>query len=167
MARTVAATLAVEIEQATSASDEVRAVIAELDEELAEHYDEVQRHGLSLDALFQPHVRFFVARSGGAAVGCGGIALFADFAEVKRMYVRPDARGKGVADVIIAKLTVEVLDAGLSILRLETGTHQVAALRFYRRCGFQACDAFEPYASMPTEAIAQSVFMEKQLTRDR
>jgi hypothetical protein len=43
-----------------------------------------QRHGLSIEQLFEPHVRFFVARLDGLAVGCGGVAFFNDYAEVKR-----------------------------------------------------------------------------------
>ena len=85
------------IEQVSGATDEVRALIAELDETLSAEYPPEQRHGLALDAIFQPHLRFFLARLDGEAVGCGGVALFADFAEVKRMYVRDPARGKGVA----------------------------------------------------------------------
>ncbi|MGH6726522.1 MAG: GNAT family N-acetyltransferase, partial [Pseudolabrys sp.] len=108
-------------------------------------------------------IRFFVARSEGSPVGCGGVALFGDFAEVKRMYVRPQARGRGVAEAILARLTAEASSAGLIILRLETGTRQNAAIRFYRRCGFAPCAIFEPYASMPPQAVATSVFLEKRL----
>jgi putative acetyltransferase len=138
-------------------------LIGELDRELARHYPPEQRHGLNLDAIFQPHIRFFVARLDGLAAGCGGVALFADFAEVKRMYVREAARGQGVADAILRQLTEAVLDAGLPLLRLETGTEQGAALRFYRRSGFRPCEAFEPYASMPAGAVVTSVFMEMPL----
>jgi putative acetyltransferase len=79
------------------------------------------------------------------------------------MYVRPQARGQGVADAILARLTQEARDAGLDILRLETGTEQAAAMRFYTRSGFAVCAAFEPYAAMPAHAIATSVFLEKHL----
>jgi putative acetyltransferase len=122
---------------------------------------------LALEALFQPHIRFFIARAKGEAVGCGGVALFADFGELKRMYVSPPARGQGVADAIINRLTEEALTAGLSVLRLETGTQQHAAMRFYSRCGFAPCAAFEPYASMPAAAIVTSVFLEKPIGRAR
>jgi len=118
---------------------------------------------LALEALFQPHIRFFIARRDGKAVGCGGVALFADFAELKRMYVRDDARGQGIADAIVNRLTEEAVAAGLSLLRLETGTQQHAAIRFYRRCGFAPCAAFEPYASMPANAIVTSVFLDKRI----
>ena len=119
--------------------------------------------GLALEAIFQPHIRFFLARLRGAAVGCGGVALFSDFAEVKRMYVRDAARGRGVADAILARIEQEVRDAGISTLRLETGVHQEAAMRFYARAGFRRCQAFGDYTVMPPHAIATSVFLEKQL----
>lgn len=153
-----------EIERALAANEEIRALVQELDAELSANYPPEQRHGLGLDAIFKPHIRFFVARVNGKPMGCGGVALFADFAEVKRMYVRPEARGNGVADAIMAQLAAETLGAGLKVLRLETGTEQIAAMRFYERSGFRACGPFEPYSSMTQDAIAASVFMEKPLS---
>jgi putative acetyltransferase len=153
----------IRVEPATSPTAAVRALIGELDAELSRHYALEQRHGLVLDAIFQPHIRFFIAWLDGSAVGCGGVALFADFAEVKRMYVREEARGRGVADAILARLAAEASDAGLALLRLETGTEQKAAIGFYRRAGFAPCAAFAPYSAMPAANIATSVFMEKEL----
>jgi putative acetyltransferase len=154
----------IRIELASGPTDEVRLLIGELDAELLQHYPPEQRHGLKLDALFQPHIRFFTAELNGQPAGCGGIALFADFAELKRMYVRPAARGRGVADAILERLMAEAEAAGLSVVRLETGTVQAAAIRFYRRAGFEPCAAFEPYKSMPPGNIATSVFMERRIT---
>jgi len=71
----------------------VHALIGELDQILSVEYAPEQRHGLALDAIFRPNIRFFLACLNGVAVGCGGVALFADFAEVKRMYVGRVARG--------------------------------------------------------------------------
>ena len=164
MAERIPAQPPVEIVRVPTATAEVRALIGELDQELSKDYSPEQRHGLALDALFQPHIRFFVARVKGSAVGCGGVAFFADFAEIKRMYVRDGSRGQGVADAIVARLAAEALDAGLTLLRLETGMHSAAAIRFYRRCGFEPCPVFEPYASMPPAAIITSVFLEKRLS---
>jgi putative acetyltransferase len=152
-----------QIEAALTATDEVRVLIGELEAVLAAEYPPEQRHGLSLDAIFQPHVRFFLARLRGVAVGCGGVALFPDYAEVKRMYVRDSARGQGVADAILARLEAEARGAGLSELRLETGVRQVAAMRFYARAGFRECPAFGDYRSMAPQAIATSVFFEKRI----
>lgn len=152
------------IEYVTAATDEIRSLIGELDRELSVEYPPEQRHGLTLDAIFQPHIRFFMARLDGAPIGCGGIALYSGFAEVKRMYVRNAARGQGAADAILRTLERAAMDEGRSILRLETGTRQFRALSFYQRSGFTPCDAFEPYASMPIGKIATSLFMEKPLS---
>ena len=154
----------VRIEAATAATDEVRSLVDELETLLSLEYPPEQRHGLSLDAIFQPQMKFFVARLRGGAVGCGGVALFPDFAEVKRMYVRDAARGKGVADAILARIEQEVRDAGLSILRLETGERQLAAMRFYARTGFRRCRAFGAYRLMSPQSIATSVFFEKRIS---
>jgi putative acetyltransferase len=155
---------AIDIERITTATDDVRLLIGELDQVLAAEYLPEQRHGLALQALFQPHIRFFLARLNGAAVGCGGMALFDDFAEVKRMYVRETVRGRGVAQALLTRIETEARIAGFADLRLETGDRQAAALRFYARAGFRPCAAFGDYAAMRPEAIATSIFMEKRLT---
>ena len=155
----------VQIEPALAATDEVRSLVGELEAVLSAEYSPEQRHGLTLDAIFQPHVRFFLARLRGAAVGCGGVYLFPDFAEVKRMYVRHTARGQGVADAILARIEAEVRRAGISMLRLETGDRQIAAMRLYVRMGFRSS------ASAPSpddaQSIASSVFFEKRITHSR
>lgn len=151
------------IELMTAATDEVRPLIGELEAILSAGYTPEQRHGLPLDKIFQPHIRFFVARFDGEAVGCGGVALFDDFAEVKRMYVREAARGRGVADALMEQLEKEAGAAGLHALRLETGDVLVAATKFYTRAGFSMCDAYGEYAAMEPHRIVRSIFMEKRL----
>ena len=148
----------------TSPTDEVRALVAKLDAELSGLYEPEQRHGIALHTIFQPHIRFFVARMEGQAVGCGGVALFSRFAEIKRMYVRRSARGRGIADAILDRLCEVARSEGRTTVRLETGVNSQAAIRCYARNGFTPCGAFEPYASMPPASIITSVFMEKRLT---
>jgi putative acetyltransferase len=154
------------VEHITSPTDDAHSLIAELDEELSRHYPPEQRHGLTLEGIFQPHIRFFIARApGGVAAGCGGVALFEGFAEIKRMYVRPRFRGRGtgVASAIIARLESEAKANGRSLVRLETGVQQQAALRFYARHGYRECTSFAHYATMPAHSIATSIFMEKRV----
>jgi putative acetyltransferase len=154
--------ISVEVELVPSATDEVRILISELDQILSAEYPPEQRHGLALDAMFKPNIQFFLARLNGVAVGCGGVAWFVDFAEVKRMYVRDVARGRGAAQVLLTRIEREARDAGCAVLRLETGVRQSAALRFYQRAGFQICEAFGVYAAMAPHAVATSVFLQKQ-----
>ncbi len=151
------------IEAAAAPNEDVRDLIAGLEDELAQHYTPEQRHGLPLAALFQPHIRFFIARLHGQAAGCGGIALSDDYAEVKRMFVRPALRGQGLAHALLRHLEAEAKGAGIAVLRLETGIHQPAAVRLYEQAGFRPCPAFGDYLALPPDAIATSLFYEKRL----
>ena len=95
----------------------------------------------------------------GSAVGCG--AVLRDprgWGEVKRMYVRPDQRGRGLGRRVLADLEGVARGAGLPLLRLETGIHNTEALALYRRAGFVECSPFGDYAADPL-----SVFMEKRV----
>ena len=151
------------IEHVTTPTEEARVLVAELEEVLAAEYPAEARHGLALDAIFRPHIRFHIAYLDGVAVGCGGVALMSDHAELKRMYVRARARGTGVADALLGRLEDESRAAELKVLRLETGDRQHAAIRFYERAGFRRCAAFGEYATMSPRAVASSVFFEKDL----
>ena len=79
------------------------------------------------------------------------------------MFVRESARGNGAAGALLARIEEAARAAELGMLRLETGTRRLAALRFYERSGFRRCGAFGDYAKMTAHAIATSVFMEKVL----
>jgi putative acetyltransferase len=151
------------IEKTEQPTEETRILIQQLEAELSPHYAPHQRHGLQLEAIFQPGIHFFLARRAGEALGCGGVAFYPGFAEVKRMFVRHQARGQGIADVIMDRLADVARQSGRPLLRLETGDCQRAAIRFYQRYGFGFCGPFEPYSTMPPENIATSIFMEKRL----
>lgn len=107
--------------------------------------------------------RFFLARRGGQAVGCGGVALFDDYAEVKRMYTRPAACGLGVATALLQRIEDGARAGDVAVLRLETGGRQPEAIRLYERRGFRPCGPFGPYATMPAGNIETSLFYEKIL----
>jgi putative acetyltransferase len=151
------------IERLCGPTAEAAALIAELDAVLGALYEPHQRHGLSLEQVFQPNVRFFIARIADAAIGCGAVALFDDYAEVKRMYTREGARGRGVGKALLARLESEARNAGKPVLRLETGTEQAAAIGLYQGCGFRQCGPFGDYATLPPDRIAASLFYEKEL----
>ena len=152
------------IESIAAPTQDVTDLLTELDGVLAAEYTPEQRHALPLDAIFKPHIRFFLARIDGVATGCGGVAFYHDFAELKRMYVRPAARGRGVAQAILTRVEAASRHAGHTVLRLETGERQVEAMRLYARAGFHQCAPFGDYAAMAPSAISTSVFFEKQLS---
>lgn len=155
--------MSIAIELAPAATPEIEQLLTELDQELTVGYDPDQHHALSLPELFQDHIRFFLARADGAAVACGGVALFKDFAEVKRMYTRPAVRGRGIAMQIMQRLESAARGASLPALRLETGVYQTAAIAFYERMGFRRIAPFGVYLEKPPHTIELSVFYEKAL----
>ncbi len=151
------------VEQVTEPTDEVERLIGALVRTLSVHYTLEQQHGLPIAEIFKPNIRFFIARLDGEAVGCGGVALNSDFAEVKRMFVKDEVRGRGVAQAILARLEGEARRANLRWLLLETGDRQEAAMRLYERAGFVKRSAFGHYADMAPERITTSIFYEKDL----
>ena len=151
------------IERVTVATDEIRQLLADLDRALSGPYLPEQHHSLPLAQLFDGNVRFFAARVDGVAVGCGGVALYDGFAEVKRMFTQPTARRQGVAAALLRQLEGEAKSAGYSVLRLETGMYQDEAIAFYLRAGFEECEAFGEYLSLSPRAIETSVFYEKSI----
>jgi putative acetyltransferase len=155
--------LDIAIEPAAAPTPEIVGLLAELDAALSGPYAADQRHALSVERLFQPEVRFFVARVDGVAVACGGVALYAGYAEVKRMYARPAVRGRGVAKALLRRIEAEARAGGATLLRIETGLYQQEALWFYEGAGFRRCGPFGPYAAMPPRAIELSLFYEKSV----
>ena len=155
--------MSITIERAVEATPEVHDLIGELNDVLGAAYEAHQRHGLSIEQLFEPNVLFFVARLDGLAVGCGGVSMFGDYAEVKRMYTRPAARGRGVAKALLRRIEDESRRAGKLVLRLETGTYQQEAIHLYGRMGFRPRGPFGQYEAMPVSNIETSLFFEKAL----
>ena len=144
-------------------TDEARTLILELEAELSGLYTAEQRHGLTPNEVFRAGVLFFVAHLDGVADGCGGIAIEGDFGELKRMYVRPQARHRGVARAILDTLDEVARDRGVRRLALETGDMLHAAIRFYERAGFTRCAPFGAYARMSSAVIERSVFLDKRI----
>jgi ribosomal protein S18 acetylase RimI-like enzyme len=125
---------------------EALSLIGALDACLNPLYAPENRHGLSIEALRDASVTVLVARLDGVAVGCGAVKFFGDYAEVKRMYVSPECRGRGVAQSLLGHLERLTRQSGYAVLRLETGVHQREAIRLYERAGFSRCKAFGQYA---------------------
>ena len=132
------------------ASADATALIAELDAHLEPLYARESRHGFSVQKLVADAVAFFVIRSDGSPAGCGGIKLFGtEYGEIKRMYVRPQFRGLGLAKMMLEHLADYARDHGVGILRLETGIHQHAAIALYEQAGFRRIPPFGTYRDDP------------------
>ena len=142
-------------------SSDAQRLIAALDAGLAELYPPEQRFGPNLKAQHLEDGRgtFLVARDEGRAVACGAVRMLdATTGEIKRMYVEPDQRGRGVGRAVLGRLEAAARQLGAQRLVLETGSHSPDALALYRRAGFTQLDCWGEYATSPT-----SVCMEKPL----
>jgi putative acetyltransferase len=137
----------------------VKAMVEELDAYLIPLYPAESNHLLDIETLRQPEMRFFAAFRGSEVLAIGGCWLHADYAEVKRIYVTPSARGLGLAKSIMQRIEAEALVSGRAVMRLETGIHQPESLGLYRRLGYVDCGAFGDYPADDPN----SVFMEKRL----
>ena len=125
-------------------------LISELEAQLEPLYPKTSRHGYSIEKLMEQGVAFFVTRQDGVAAGCGGIELFGvEYGEVKRMYVRPQFRGLGLAKLMVNHLVTYAGQHNISLLRLETGIHQKEAIALYERLGFQRIPPFGTYREDP------------------
>ena len=139
-----------------------QALIAELESELAPFYPSESRHGYSVERLRAEAVAFFLIRADGVPAGCGGVKLVGtEYGEVKRMYVRPQFRGLGLAALMLDHLADYAQRHGVRVLRLETGIHQQAAIRLYEGMGFQQIPPFGEYKADPL-----SRFYEKRLPKE-
>ena len=101
---------------------------------------------------------FLVVEQDGELVGCGAAKNCGQWAELKRMYLKPKARGGGIALAMLVKLLDWARKEGLPVARLETGNVSVGALKLYRRAGFKEIPAFPPYRPDPL-----SIFTERAL----
>ena len=99
--------------------------------------------------LAAPGGMFLVAQEGGNDVGCVGLRFVSDrIGEIKRLFVVPAARGRGIGSRLMNELEMLAEDNGLLTLRLDTRADLVEARRLYARLGYREVDAFNhgPYA---------------------
>lgn len=110
----------------------------------------------------EPDGVFLVVRDGdGAAVAGGGVARFDETrGELKRMYVRPEARGRGLGRQLLVALEAEAVRLGYKGLVLETGEQQREAIGLYASSGYEPIPCYGPYAG---QAISRCY--EKRLAR--
>ena len=97
-----------------------------------------------------PHGAFLVAHLDGVAVGCGGLRRHeGGVGELKRLWVDPGARGRGVARALVAQLEEEALRLGYRALVLETGLRQPEAIRLYESLGYGRRPLYGRYQDSP------------------
>ncbi|MGE0743025.1 MAG: GNAT family N-acetyltransferase [Hyphomonadaceae bacterium] len=148
----------------TPLSDDVRALVAALNEWALQQTPREFTHHMTVEQMAQADTTVFIARdASGAAVAMGALKRHADgLGEVKRMFTRPNVRGGGLAGQIVAKIEALARQEGLQRLALETGAVDgfASAWRVYERAGFTRCGAFLDY---PADS-PHNIYYEKLLS---
>jgi putative acetyltransferase len=100
-----------------------------------------------------------VAYTDGLPVGSGALRQYTDgVMEVKRMYVPPAYRGRGIASAVLSELENWAKELGYKKCILETGQNQPEAINMYDKCGYHRIPNYGPYAD-----VYNSVCFEKEL----
>lgn len=149
------------IEPISPQSHQAQQLLAQSDDLMASLYPAESNHMESATDLQQPNVLFVGALDQDQLMACGAAKMFPDdggYGEIKRIFVAPAYRGRGISTEIMRFLETYLIDNGMKLSRLETGTKQPNALCLYHRLGYIERTPFGHYQPDPL-----SIFMEKQL----
>ncbi len=149
-----------EIETLDPEDPEVQTLIALSDKYYVKLYPAESNHLESSDDLKKSNGLFIGARIDDRLVASGAAKIMRDdgiYAEIKRVFVIDQFRGRGLSHQIMHALENDLLRRGINLFRLETGTKQPEALGLYRKLGYLERAPFGTYEIDPF-----SVFMEKQ-----
>ncbi len=105
--------------------------------------------------------RLYLVESAGVPVATGGLKLTApEFAEVKRMFVRPAARRRGISRALLGQLIEDASECGYHRVRLDTMVFMTAALSMYRSMGFVDVDPYEQSESARAGIVGDALYLE-------
>jgi GNAT superfamily N-acetyltransferase len=130
-------------------SPDVQALVRAQQEEMRGLYDGEADIGPTREAAMfvEPDGIFVVVRDAEHAVACGGVCRFDETrAELKRMYVVPGARGRGLGRRLLVELEEQARRSGYLAVVLETGDKQPEALGLYRSAGYERIPCYPPYS---------------------
>ena len=150
----------IEITAITTPDDDVLEMVERLDVSMKDMYPPESTHLIPPEELSAGANRFFAVKVDGKLMGCGGFRVVGrDYAEIKRIFVDPSARGLGLAKALQNRLESESRLLGVLEMKLETGIFQPEAIGLFERCGYTQCPVFGDYPKNDS----YSYFMRKSL----
>lgn len=151
----------ISIIRTTSENPDFCSLIELLDKDLWNRNPKTQQNFDAFNKIKQD-ANVIIAYDDGHAVGCGCFRVTENenIVEIKRMYVKGDKRGKGIAKSILTELVAWALEEGRTGAVLETGTNNPEAISLYKKMGFEQIEKYEPYVNSE-----ESICMGKELKR--
>jgi GNAT superfamily N-acetyltransferase len=128
-------------------------LVSEVQLEYVGRYGSPDETPVNASEFTPPDGRFVVADVDTIPVATGGLRRFdAKTVEVKRMYVRPAYRGRGLSRLVLAHLESLATEMGAHRVVLETGDRQPEAMRLYETSGYERVEPFGHYRCSPESA---------------
>jgi putative acetyltransferase len=138
------------VRRSDSSAPEILCLVQQLWNELGRLYPEMNGHLSPPNDIVGERSPFVLAWLNGRAAGCGAFRPIAadecEIAEIKRMYVEPGSRRRGVSRAILRELERLAREYGFSVARLETGLRQPNAIRLYETSGYHRIEPFGRYS---------------------
>ena len=137
-------------------------VFSDIDRLINSLYPVATAQSLSVNQLGQPNVYAIGLKNEEGIIACGAIVMQFDtqpYGEIRRLYVKPSYRGKGLSRRIMQILLHHAGEEEIPIIKLETGPKQIQSIHLYENLGFVQCEPFGEYKANPN-----SLFMELALS---
>ena len=139
----------VEIRIERASAPAASALIAALDQDLGRRYPGEPTNGIDAPEFERGGGVFAIAYVDGTPAACGAFRPWGDAAEVKRMFVEPEFRGRGLARKMLRFLEMEATRRGFTRAVLETGRGQPEAIGLYASSGWQPIAAYGQFVGSP------------------
>ena len=149
----------VEIRIVEPTNQDLILLISKLDKELLERYPVNNIFGVDFCSPKINDITFAIAYLDSMPVGCGALRpIDKESIELKRFFVDPSFRKKGIATKLLVFLETKAKSLGFKIIRLETGIKQLEAIQLYKKFGFYQIECFGDYVG-----AKMSVCLEKKV----
>jgi len=132
------------VERTTTENINFRILERKLDDELNKIYGEVQDNYLPHNIVKDLKTIIIYKIENPIACGCLKF-LDNDLAEVKRVFVSSENRGKSIAKIVVKEIEELAIESGIKTLILQTGMKQKAAINLYQSMGYNIIENYEPY----------------------
>ncbi|HTI87913.1 MAG TPA: GNAT family N-acetyltransferase [Alphaproteobacteria bacterium] len=138
-----------DIERQTLATSDLRDLLGASDAYMARLYPAESNHLVNIDSLLGRDFEFYAVKDGEMPVACVAIRLCDRYTELKRLFVKPEWRGRRLGKRLLSFAIDRSRELGLSVVRLETGIHQPEATALFESLGFRRIGPFGSYQEDP------------------